>query len=154
MNLKKMISPLLCLCLIVGLLGGLAVPARAANPTVTQTANVVIVVDFADTSHTGHGFGCLETADGPASMVDSFNGSSVRSMKNYISAISYGQLQVTNIFPQYNETDKTIQIYELPHNENYYVDQGMKNIGTAIIQDSLSYPVSYTHLTLPTKRIV
>ena len=139
MNLKKMISPLLCLCLIVGLLGGLAVPARAANPTVTQTANVVIVVDFADTSHTGHGFGCLETADGPASMVDSFNGSSVRSMKNYISAISYGQLQVTNIFPQYNETDKTIQIYELPHNENYYVDQGMKNIGTAIIQDSLSY---------------
>ena len=139
MNLKKMISPLLCLCLIVGLLGGLAVPARAANPTVTQTANVVIVVDFADTSHTGHGFGCLKTADGPASMVDSFNGSSVRSMKNYISAISYGQLQVTNIFPQYNETDKTIQIYKLPHNENYYVDQGMKNIGTAIIQDSLSY---------------
>ena len=136
MNLKKVLSPLLSLCLAVSLLGGLAVPAKAENTTVTQTANVVVVVDFADTDHTSHNaYSCLSKS--PASMVDSFNGSSARDMKNYISTISYGQLQVTNIFPQYNEVSKTLQVYELSKNSSYYIGQGMKNIGTAIIGDIL-----------------
>lgn len=136
MNLKRTRSLLLSLCLTASLLGGLSAPARAADNTAVQTANVVIVVDFADTVHTDHpAYSCLSQE--PSSMVDSFNGDYPRSMKNYISAFSCGQLQVTNIFPQYKEPDAALQTYRLPHSEKYYVDQGMQNIGSAIIQDIL-----------------
>lgn len=135
MNLKKTLSTLLSLCLTMSLFGGLSAPARAAGDAV-KTANVVVVVDFADTSHEGHSeFSCLDK--NPSSIVDSFNGGYARSMKNYISAVSNGQLQVTNIFPQYDEAGAALRIYRLPRSESYYVGQGMKNIGTAIIQDIL-----------------
>ena len=135
MNLKKILSTLLSLCLTASLFGGLDAPARAVGDAV-QTANVVVVVDFADTSHAGHSeFSCIDKA--PSSLVDSFNGGYARSMKNYISAVSGGQLQVTNIFPQYDETGAALRVYRLPRNGSYYVGQGMKNIGTAIIQDIL-----------------
>lgn len=136
MDLKKVLFSLLSLCLTVSLLGALPVPTQAADNTAVQTTNVVIVVDFADTVHTDHpAYSCLSKA--PSSVVDSFTGDYARSMKNYISAISCGRLQVINVFPQYNETDTALQIYKLPHNEDYYVDQGMQNIGSAIIRDIL-----------------
>lgn len=132
MNRKKMLALLLSLCLTASLFA----PAQAADHTAVQTANVVIVVDFADTVHTDHpAYSCLSKT--PSSVVDSFNGDHARSMKNYIAAVSCGRLQVTNIFPQYNEADTALQIYKLPHNEDYYVDQGMQNIGSAIIRDIL-----------------
>lgn len=136
MNLKKILSSLLALCLGVSLPGGLSAPAQAAGTGAVQTANVVVVVDFADTVHTEHSeFSCLDK--NPSSLVDSFSGDSARSMKNYIAAVSGGRLRVSNIFPQYNEADQTLPRYRLPRGESYYVEQGMKNIGTAIIQDIL-----------------
>lgn len=137
MILKKLISSLFSLCLAVSLLEGLPVRAQAANTAAVQTANVVVVVDFADTVHTGHSeYSCISKK--PSSMVDSFNGDYPRSMKNYISAVSCGRLQVLNLFPQYDETGAALQTYRLPHEGSYYVNQGMKNIGTAIIRDILS----------------
>ena len=135
MNLKRILSPLLFFCLTASLLCGLSAPAAATDAAV-RTSNVVIVVDFADTVHTAHQeFGCIGKE--PVSMVDSFSGGHARSMKNYISAVSNGRLSVNNIFPQYSEADSTLLAYKLPRNESYYVEQGMKNIGTAIIHDIL-----------------
>lgn len=136
MNLKRALSSLFTLCLAASLLTVSSSPASAEAPAATQTANVVIVVDFADTVHTGHSeFSCLNK--NPASLVDSFNGDSARSMKNYISSISCGKLQVTNLFPQYDESSAKLQAYRLPNNESCYADQGMRNMGSAIIQDIL-----------------
>lgn len=136
MSFQKMRAALLSLCLTAGLLGGLSAPAQAAGTAAVQTANVVVVVEFADTTHTDHSeYSCL--SKNPSSLVDSFNGEYIRSMKNYLSAVSNGRLQVSNLFPQYHEAGGALQGYKLPHEEAYYVAQGMKNIGTAIIQDIL-----------------
>lgn len=137
MILKKLIFSLFSLCLAVSLFGDLPTEAQAANTAADQTANVVIVVDFADTVHTGHSeYSCISKK--PSSMVDSFNGDYPRSMKNYISAVSCGRLQVLNLFPQYEETGAVLQTYRLPHAESYYVNQGMKNFGTSILRDILN----------------
>ena len=88
MNRKKMLALLLSLCLTVSL----SAQAQAADHTAVQTANVVIVVDFADTVHTDHpAYSCLSKT--PSSVVDSFNGDHARSMKNYIAAVSCGRLR-------------------------------------------------------------
>ena len=53
---KKLAAMILSLCMIVGSAG--ALPIRvSAESTTRKIANVVIFVDFADTSHAGHNLG-------------------------------------------------------------------------------------------------
>lgn len=88
-------------------------------------SNLVVLVDFADSTH-DHGdkvFGQCFKED-PADTFKYFNGDeeNPRGMRQYLYNISYGQLRVENIFPQYNQAADTITPYTLSHEASYYVD--------------------------------
>ncbi len=92
-------------------------------------ANVVVFVDFADTDHQSHD-NCLKDVE---KTLDLFNGSekSPCGMREYLSNISYGQLMVENIFPQYNGTE--IEPYTMPGNAESY-DGDDLNTDSSIVQ--------------------
>ena len=92
-------------------------------------ANVVVFVDFADTNHQTHQ-NCLKDVE---KTLDLFNGSeeSPCGMREYLSNISYGQLLVENIFPQFN--GKEIEPYTLSGNAESY-DGDDLNTDFSIIQ--------------------
>lgn len=138
MNLKRPLSCLLALILIVGLFSGIPAPAQAADATRT-VANVIVFVNFADTDHNhisynwGH---CFQDPAYTQETFDLFNGDAAHptGMKQYLSTISYGQLDVDNIFPQYDAATNTITPYTLLHNVDYYAG------ADAIIQELLTDP--------------
>ena len=86
-------------------------------------SNLIVFVDFADTSHQHKesSFGeCLKSDSDTTFKY--FNGSETdaKGMRQYLYNISYGQLKVENIFPQYDyETDSIIP-YTLKNNASYY----------------------------------
>lgn len=86
-------------------------------------SNLVVFVDFSDTTHehTGYYFGeCVK--ENAETTFHYFNGGEdyARGMRQYLYNISYGQLRVENIFPQYDQAENKIIPYELPENEAYY----------------------------------
>lgn len=111
-------------------LAGTGGSVKAAAPY--REANVVVLVDFDDTDHTQHqGNGGLSSwcfnindstqnptggAEGNApKTLEIFDGDSnhERALRQYISKISYGQNEVENIFPQYDQGTRTITPYRL-----------------------------------------
>ena len=101
-------------------------------PSTGNFANVVLFVDFADTDHTSHQY-CLKDVE---KTLDLFNGSesSPCGMRQYISNISYGQLTVDNIFPQYD--GEKIVPYTLSGNADSY-DGDSLNTDFSIIKEAL-----------------
>ena len=88
-------------------------------------SNLVVLVDFADTTHEHEdkGYGeCFRL--NPNTTFNYFNGDeeNPRGMRQYLYNISYGQLRVENIFPQYDAGNNTITPYTLSHEASYYVD--------------------------------
>lgn len=136
MYLKRLLSILTAVCLTLGIFGGAAIPAWAAEEPVTYVSNVVLLVDFQDTDHEKHSFlwGTCPEKD-PTALVETLSGENPRSMTRFLSNISYGQLQVTNVFPQYR--DGVMMSYRLSHNAEYYVDEKMIGTGTEIIRELL-----------------
>ena len=88
--------------------------AESKNKAPQNIANVVVFAYFSgDNAESDKIF----FAENREKILDIYDGESARSFTNYISAISYGQLQVKNIFPQDNGT--TLDSYCL----SYSIDQ-------------------------------
>ncbi len=104
----------------------------AANDT-GNTANVVVFVEFADTlhDHTTPERCYLKNPN----LTKLFQGddSNPRAMKKYLQNISYNQLEVANIFPQYDAAADKIDSYALKYGIDHYVDS--KNGDTEIIEE-------------------
>ncbi|MBQ9991071.1 MAG: hypothetical protein IJP31_09065 [Lachnospiraceae bacterium] len=89
-------------------------------------SNLIIFIDFSDTvhEHTGSlaGTACYLTDQGVEDTFKYFDGSEAypRGMRQYLYNISYGQLRVENIFPQYDGTK--ITPYTLPNTAEYYAN--------------------------------
>lgn len=135
---RKWFSVMLAVCMAVGSMA-YAVPLRSEAAAVTRRmANVVVFVNFNDTSHDSHEAGRCYVKDGGAQLTrDLFDGDETkpRAMKQYLKNISYGQLEVENIFPQM-DGDK-LEIYTLQNNMNYYLNAG-KNMDSYIIQEVMT----------------
>lgn len=105
---------------VVGMANDL--PAEDSN---ANFANLVVFVEFNDTTHSHTTeYYCsknsnlaFEWFDG-----DGRNGSvsNARSLKRYMDRISYGDVRIANIFPQYDGTE--IVPFQLPQNTKYYVE--------------------------------
>ncbi len=82
-----------------------------ANQNKTDFANVVLFVCFEDDG----GDAYFHDSTKVEGIMNDYNGSHGRSLTNYLSTISYGQFSIHNIFPQYDESQKIINAYELPN---------------------------------------
>lgn len=136
---KRLLSLAISICMILG--SAAAVPFRAAASSVGEKmANVVVFVDFADVTHTEH-----ESSLGQCFMKSGsftrklFDGDAEHplALKQYLYQISYGQLQVENIFPQIS--GDRVSSFSLSQNAEYYVNADNKNDGDQrIIQELLA----------------
>lgn len=135
---KKLTAIILSLCMIAGNVS--LVPMQAsAEPAKKTIANVVIFVDFKDTDHKGHN---SKTTTGkcpvqnPEYIKQMYDGdaSHPTALKQYLNTISYGQLEVVNIFPQLVNTGSILKLetFELSQNADQYsnanVDQIIKEL--------------------------
>ncbi|MBO5386825.1 MAG: hypothetical protein J6A59_01595 [Lachnospiraceae bacterium] len=91
----------------------------------TSMANVILFVDFQDTDHSTHA-----TSGGvgecflynPQTTFDMFTGSQTvnTGLAEYINNISYGQLEIVNVFPQYDSVKNTITPFKLSKSVSEY----------------------------------
>ena len=133
-NILKLFLPLLLsMLLLVSVVE--VIPAaqniEAATDVNTQYyANIVVFVDFADTTHNHEEtyFGQCYKKDPRISDLFEGDESHTRALNQYISNISYGQLKVKNIIPQYNSQTNTIEPYVLSQNVDYYGDRNVGDI--------------------------
>ncbi len=105
-------------------------PERAYQPHWPDSnfTNLVVFVDFADTTH-NHPASIYPDAEcfkkNPETTFRYFNGDeqkNYKGMRQYLYNISYGQLQVENVFPQFDQESNTITAYTLPQSGAYYKD--------------------------------
>ena len=93
------------------------------NDSNANFTNLVVFVEFQDTKdHGTHKTGCMRDT---ALNFEYFDGDgrynskqSRRSLKRYLDTVSYGQLRVANIFPQYNGTE--IVPMQMKYNSDHY----------------------------------
>ncbi len=120
----------------LGSVGTVTVQAKST----TAVANVVLFVDFADTDHSAHNdqAGLLGECflENPQTTFDLFNGSDSKpaGMKYYLSQISYGQLDVTNIFPQYDSETGVITPFRVSGTAADYADGGSMTLLTEVVE--------------------
>lgn len=130
---KRLLSIAISISLIFGSM--LSAPMQASAATVKRTmANVIIFVEFSDTEygkddkHAGHEtavYGqCFRGNNSAAYAKSLFDGDASHpiALKQYLKTISYGQLQVENVFPQISG-DK-IAPYRLKNPAAYYTNTG------------------------------
>ena len=100
-------------------------------------ANLVLFVDFQDTTHEhqeSYLGQCLkESAEYTFNMFDG-DAEHPFALKQYISKISYGQVELNNIFPQYDQENDQLVPYVLPQNMDYYYGNEEAIIDDAIKQ--------------------
>jgi len=96
--------------------------------TEANAANLVLFVEFSDTTHNhseaSYLDGCFAV---DPKIEDYWTGDfddNPWSMSAYLNTISYGQLNVEQIIPQYDATSNTIQSLVLPKNTEYYLGSG------------------------------
>ena len=94
------------------------------NAEQSNFANIVVFVNFADTTHehTKSYFGKCFLEDPKITEMFDGNSSYPRALKQYLYNISYGQFNLKNIFPQYDEQNNKIIPYTLCNNVSYYSD--------------------------------
>ena len=104
--------------------------ANTAGAAAKDMANVILFANFQDSlPSSGSGYSTDFFNDNLTSIMNEYEGSdNPRSFKSYIDIISYGQLQVHNVFPQYD--GNSINAVTLP----YTMQQALEsNIDTQII---------------------
>ncbi len=99
-------------------LSGISVPVRAEEP-VRQIANLIVFVDFQDTVHADER--CY-TANPQMEELFGVDESYPKSLKQYIKAISYGQMEVENVIPQYDSGDHKVTPCQLSMLSSEYSD--------------------------------
>lgn len=129
-NRKKICNLMICMIfvLLITAFGSRNIISAEAAGEKKSIANVVIFVDFKDTAHVHGGAfpdNCFklntqltfEMFDG-----DGRNGFSVskRALKQYMNQISYGKIEVVNIYPQYDGSTFTPLV--LKNNADYYLN--------------------------------
>lgn len=124
-KIKRGLALLLTMILLCTALPIRAQAKTTGNKTVNK-ANIVLFGYFADDTQT--------TADAyfdqyAGELVGYIDGSFGRSLKNYLSSISYGQLQMKNTIPQYDGT--TVHALQVPVKES---DALVQNLDTQIIE--------------------
>lgn len=108
-KMKRFLSVILAVCLLVSALPGLYSEAAAVPGGVQEFANVVVFVQFVPLSKKNFVQGRENE------IMEMWNGSSAASsFAGYLNAISYGRFQVHNIFPQYDPAGKTFTPYVVP----------------------------------------
>ncbi len=90
----------------------------------TNMANVILFVDFQDTDHSTHATSGVGECFlyNPQTTFDMFTGSETvnTGLAEYINNISYGQLEIVNVFPQYDSGSNTITPFKLSKNVSEY----------------------------------
>lgn len=97
---KRKILPLILTAVMLCTCFPVSATAKTADSRAEKVANIVLFGYFSDTT--------AEEADAffaenSAKIMKILDGSHGRSFKNYISSISYGKMQIENIFPQYSD---------------------------------------------------
>ena len=97
-------SHLLAAILVVPLtLTQITFPSKAEEP-VSEIANLIVFVDFQDTVHKEQCY----TGDPQIQKLFDGNEKNPKSLKQYIRAISYGQMEVENVIPQYDSANNKV----------------------------------------------
>ena len=124
-KIKRGLALLLTVILLCTALPISAQAKTAGNKTVNK-ANIVLFGYFADDTQTAADAYFNQYA---GELVGYIDGSFGRSLKNYLSSISYGQLQMKNTIPQYDGT--TVHALQVPVKES---DALVQNLDTQIIE--------------------
>ena len=124
-KIKRGLALLLTMILLCTALPISAQAKTAGNKTVNK-ANIVLFGYFADDTQTAADAYFDQYA---GELVGYIDGSFGRSLKNYLSSISYGQLQMKNTIPQYDGT--TVHALQVPVKES---DALVQNLDTQIIE--------------------
>lgn len=124
-KIKRGLALLLTLILLCTALPISAQAKTTGNKTVNK-ANIVLFGYFADDTQTAADAYFDQYA---GELVGYIDGSFGRSLKNYLSSISYGQLQMKNTIPQYDGT--TVHALQVPVKES---DALVQNLDTQIIE--------------------
>lgn len=114
-------------------LSGISVPVRAEEP-VRQIANLIVFVDFQDTVHENKE--CY-TVNPQIEELFGVDESDPKSLKQYIKAISYEQMEVENVIPQYNREGNQVVPVKLSMLSSQYTDgvNGDANLIEALAQE-------------------
>ena len=124
-KIKRGLALLLTMILLCTALPISAQAKTTGNKTVNK-ANIVLFGYFADDTQTAADAYFDQYA---GELVGYIDGSFGRSLKNYLSSISYGQLQMKNTIPQYDGT--TVHALQVPVKES---DALVQNMDTQIIE--------------------
>ena len=118
MKIRMKISRLLATVLLVPItLTQITFPSKAEE-SVRKIANLIVFVDFQDTVHKEQCY------TGDPQIQELFDGDekNPRSLKQYIKAISYGQMEVENVIPQYNQEGNQVVPVKLSMSSSQYTD--------------------------------
>ena len=129
MKKKKYIAGILA---IVILLNFNIFPVKAEE-SVRKIANLIVFVDFQDTVHKEQCY----TGDPQIQALFDGDETNPRSLKQYIKAISYGQMEVENVIPQYNREGNQVVPVKLSMSSSQYTDgvNGDANLIEALAQE-------------------
>lgn len=92
-------------------------PAKAES-SVRKIANLIVFVDFQDTAHKEQCY----TGDPQIQALFDGDENNPKSLKQYIKAISYGQMEVENVIPQYNRGGNQVVPVKLSMSSGQYTD--------------------------------
>lgn len=126
-------SHLLAAILVVPLtLTQITFPSKAEEP-VREIANLIVFVDFQDTVHKEQ---CC-TGDPQIQKLFDGNEKNPKSLKQYIRAISYGQMEVENVIPQYDSANNKVNPYQVSMSSNEYSDgiEGDEKLINQLVQE-------------------
>ena len=133
MKIRMKISRLLATVLLVPItLTQITFPSKAEE-SVCKIANLIVFVDFQDTLHKEQCY------TGDPQIQELFDGDETnpKSLKQYIRAISYGQMEVENVIPQYNREGNQVVPVKLSMSSSQYTDgvNGDANLIEALAQE-------------------
>lgn len=133
MKIRMKNSHLLAAILVVPLtLTQITFPSKAEEP-VSEIANLIVFVDFQDTVHKEQCY----TGDPQIQKLFDGNEKNPKSLKQYIRAISYGQMEVENVIPQYDSANNKVTPYQVSMSSSEYSDgiEGDEKLINQLVQE-------------------
>ncbi len=107
-----------------------------------NSANLVLFLTFQDTTHTHSNATYLDGCFLSNPKIEDYWTASFEanpwSMKAYLNSISYGQLDVAQIIPQYDASSNSLVPLSLPNSANYYLGSGGTNTNDGcLLEDAM-----------------
>ncbi len=138
-KIKRGLALLLTMILLCTALP-ISAQAKTTGNKAVHKVNIVLFGYFADDTQTAADAYFDQYA---GELVGYIDGSFGRSLKNYLSTISYGQLQMENIIPQYDGT--TVHALQVPVNES---DALVQNLDAQVIESLITQMPSIADKTV------